>query len=400
MPANLFDANFYRSTNSNLGELSDGEALANFQTSGLNENRQFSSFVDLSFYRASNSDLNGLTNQQLFDHLANYGVAEGRKFSQVFDLNFYRSNNSDLSGLSNEQLFEHFSNFGLSEGRNASEYINADFANNRLKTARDIGVTTNPAIYRDSISDRDRADVYKFDLSSEDTSLNITLNGLGGNLDLELLDARGRSVAIAANPDNASEVFSFNDLTSGTYYVRVYQGSEGQNSNYNLSFSSKLISNSVEAGIPEVATSEPAASSPVTNNFIQEVLDLTNAERAKEGLSALKLNSNLNLAAQNHSEDMAQQDYFSHTGVNGSSSGDRATSAGYQFSYLGENIAAGYTTPEEVVQGWMNSSGHRANILNANYQEMGLGYYYLENDTGNVNYNYYWTQEFGTTIST
>jgi uncharacterized protein YkwD len=398
MPVNLFDANFYRSANSNLRGLSDGEASSNFQTLGLTQNQQFSPFVDLSFYRASNSDLGGLTNQQLFDHLANNGIAEGRKFSQVFDLNFYRGNNSDLSGFSNEQLFEHFSNFGLSEGRNASEFINVDFANNTLKTARDIAVTANPAIYRDSISDRDRADVYKFDLSSQDTSLNITLNGLGANLDLELLDTRGHSIAIAANPDNISEVFSFNDLTSGTYYVRVYQGSEGQNSNYNLSFSSKLISNSVEQGIPEVATQAPTPAFPVPNSFIQEVLDLTNAERIKGGLSVLKLNPNLNLAAQNHSEDMALKDYFSHTGINGSSSGDRATSAGYQFSYLGENIAAGYITPQEVVQGWMNSPGHRANIMNANYQEMGLGYYYLESDTGNVNYNYYWTQEFGTAI--
>ncbi|NJL63143.1 MAG: hypothetical protein HC903_16580 [Methylacidiphilales bacterium] len=398
MPVNLFDANFYRSANSDLRELSDGEALANFQTLGLGENRQFSPFVDLSFYRASNSDLGGLTNQQLFDHLANNGIAEGRKFSQVFDLNFYRGNNSDLSGLGNEQLFEHFSNFGLREGRNASEYINADFANNTLKTARDIAITVNPAIYRDSIGDFDRADVYQFDLSSQDTSLNITLNGLGGNLDLELLDTRGHSIAVATNPGNTSELFSFNDLASGRYYVRVYQASEGQNSNYNLSFSSKLISNSVDTGIPEVATQAPAPASPVTNNFIQEVLDLTNIERAKGGLTALQLNPNLNAAAQNHSEDMALRDYFSHTGVNGSSSGDRATSAGYQFSYLGENIAAGYITPQEVVQGWMNSPGHRANIMNANYREMGLGYYYLDNDTGNVNYNYYWTQEFGTAM--
>jgi uncharacterized protein YkwD len=398
MPVNLFDANFYRSANSSLRGLSDGEALANFQTLGLTQNQQFSPFVDLSFYRASNIDLGGLTNQQLFDHLANNGITEGRKFSQVFDLNFYRGNNSDLSGFSNEQLFEHFSNFGLREGRNASEFINADFANNTLKTARDIAVTANPAIYRDSISDRDLADVYKFDLNSQDTSLNITLNGLGANLDLELLDARGHSIAVSANSDNVSESFSFNDLTSGTYYVRVYQGSESQNSNYNLSFSNKLISNSVETGIPEAATTAPAAVSPVTNNFIQEVLDLTNAERAKEGLSALQLNPNLNLAAQNHSEDMALRDYFSHTGVNGSSSGDRATTAGYQFSSLGENIAAGYITPQEVVLGWMNSPGHRANIMNGNYREMGLGYYYLGNDTGNVNYNYYWTQEFGTAI--
>ncbi len=89
-------------------------------------------------------------------------------------------------------------------------------------------------------------------------------------------------------------------------------------------------------------------------------------------------------------------DYFSHIGVNGSSPQDRAAKAGYQYSRFGENIAAGYVTPQEVVDAWMTSEGHRANILNQNYKEMGVGCYYLANDTGNVNYNYYWTQDFGT----
>ncbi|UBF24763.1 CAP domain-containing protein [Kovacikia minuta CCNUW1] len=61
----------------------------------------------------------------------------------------------------------------------------------------------------------------------------------------------------------------------------------------------------------------------------------------------------------------------------------------------GENIAAGYSTPEQVVQGWINSPGHRANLLNPSYTELGIGYYYLANDTGSVNYKSYWTQDFG-----
>ncbi|MEA5570004.1 CAP domain-containing protein [Calothrix sp. UHCC 0171] len=395
MPVNLFDANFYRSANSDLRGLDDAEALVSFQTVGLNSNLQFSPFVDLSFYRASNSDLSGFSNQQLFEHLANYGIAEGRKFSRVFDLNFYRANNSDLSPFSNEQLFEHFTNYGLREGRNASEYITADFVGNNFRTAREIAVTPQPVTYRDAIDNNDQIDVYKFNLDSQDTSLHITLNGLSGNLDLQLLNARGHLITSVANSGNANESFSLNNLTNGTYYLRVYQASEAENSNYNLTFSSKLISNSVDTVTPEVAPPAPTTST-TTNNFIQQVLDLTNTERIKGGLQPLRLNHQLNQSAQNHSEDMALQDYFSHTGVNGSSAGDRATSAGYKFSSLGENIAAGYITPEEVVQGWMSSPGHRANIMNANYQEMGLGYYYLANDAGNVNYNYYWTQDFGT----
>lgn len=129
--------------------------------------------------------------------------------------------------------------------------------------------------------------------------------------------------------------------------------------------------------------------------FVNKVLDLTNQFRAQNGLGALKLNSELNAAAQNHSQDMAVSDYFSHTGKNGSQPWDRAKVVGYEAQSMGENIAAGYTTPEIVVQGWIDSPGHRANLLNSNYTELGVGYFLLENDTGSVNYNRYWTQLFG-----
>lgn len=93
---------------------------------------------------------------------------------------------------------------------------------------------------------------------------------------------------------------------------------------------------------------------------------------------------------------MALQDFFSHTGIDGSTMVQRIQTTGYQFSSAAENIAAGYTTPEQVVAGWMESPGHRANILNPNLTEIGVGYYFLENDTANINYNHYWTQNFGT----
>jgi uncharacterized protein YkwD len=129
--------------------------------------------------------------------------------------------------------------------------------------------------------------------------------------------------------------------------------------------------------------------------FITKVLELTNQFRAQNGRGALKLNTELNAAAQNHSQDMAVGDYFSHTGKNGSQPWDRAASVGYKAQSMGENIAAGYTTPEIVVQGWIDSPGHRANMLNASFTELGVGYFLLENDTGSVNYSRYWTQLFG-----
>ncbi|MEM7064890.1 MAG: CAP domain-containing protein [Cyanobacteria bacterium P01_B01_bin.77] len=129
--------------------------------------------------------------------------------------------------------------------------------------------------------------------------------------------------------------------------------------------------------------------------FEQEVLRLTNNFRRENGLQDLVLDQNLDKAADNHSRDMARQDYFSHTGKNGSKPWDRAETAGYESRFVGENIAAGQRSAQAVVNGWINSPGHRANMLNADYNEIGVGHYFLENDTGSTNYNHYWTQLFG-----
>ncbi len=133
--------------------------------------------------------------------------------------------------------------------------------------------------------------------------------------------------------------------------------------------------------------------------FINRVVELTNEFRAENGLSGLTLNPLLTTAADNHSQNMAILDFFDHTGADGSSIGDRVAATGYNYSTAGENIAAGYSTPEEVVQGWIDSPGHRANLLNSDFTEIGVGYHFLENDTGSENYNHYWTQVFGTPLS-
>ncbi|MEG4109267.1 CAP domain-containing protein [Microcoleus sp. S13_C5] len=152
----------------------------------------------------------------------------------------------------------------------------------------------------------------------------------------------------------------------------------------------------------DILTGERSASqvapSPTNQNFINRVLELTNIERSKLGLSPLTLNTQLLNAAENHSQNMALQDFFSHTGKDGSSLGSRISATGYQFSAAAENIAAGSSTPEQVVSSWMNSSGHRANILNPNLKEIGIGYYFLADDTGTENWNHYWTQVFATSL--
>jgi uncharacterized protein YkwD len=117
------------------------------------------------------------------------------------------------------------------------------------------------------------------------------------------------------------------------------------------------------------------------------VVSLTNAERAKEGCRALRIDQRLVVAARKHSADMAANNYFDHTSRNGDSPWKRMEDAGYS-SPGAENIAKGYPTAAAVVKGWMNSPGHRANILNCGLRAIGVGR--ASGPGGPL-----WTQDFG-----
>ncbi|MCX7593286.1 MAG: CAP domain-containing protein [Fischerella sp.] len=123
---------------------------------------------------------------------------------------------------------------------------------------------------------------------------------------------------------------------------------------------------------------------PDNATFEKQVLELTNQERAKAGLQPLKGNAELDYAADKYAEEMSERGILSHTGPDGSLPWDRAKAVGYEAQTMGENIAAGQETPEQVVQAWMNSPGHRANILNPDFTELGVGFH-----------NNYWGQLFG-----
>lgn len=120
----------------------------------------------------------------------------------------------------------------------------------------------------------------------------------------------------------------------------------------------------------------------------QEILKLVNAERSKVGVKPLTLNWELSRVAKFKSEDMRDNKYFSHTSPTYGSPFDMIKSFGISYSAAGENIAAGQKTSDEVMKAWMNSSGHKANILNANYTQLGVG-----KATGG-SYGTYWTQMF------
>jgi uncharacterized protein YkwD len=129
--------------------------------------------------------------------------------------------------------------------------------------------------------------------------------------------------------------------------------------------------------------------------YEQQVIDLVNAERAARGLPPFKLASALRGSARYHAADMVQDDYFEHDSYD--RVGERlervcslwARIATYYEGARAENIAAGYATPESVMEGWMESGGHRDSILSASYREMGVGYY------GGGSWGHYWVQDFG-----
>ncbi|MEU6731112.1 CAP domain-containing protein [Nonomuraea wenchangensis] len=120
-----------------------------------------------------------------------------------------------------------------------------------------------------------------------------------------------------------------------------------------------------------------------------EVVRLVNAERAKAGCGPLTHDAQLRAAAFGHSDDMAKQNYFSHTSKDGRSFTDRIRAAGFTGgSAWAENIAFGQSSPASVMQSWMNSAGHKANILNCRFNLIGVGA--AKNAQGRI----YWTQDF------
>ncbi len=144
---------------------------------------------------------------------------------------------------------------------------------------------------------------------------------------------------------------------------------------------------------PDSAPSNPNTTpeqKPSTDfsSYQQQVLDLVNAERAKRGISALTLDSSLSSIATKKSQDMVNKNYFDHTSPTYGSPFDMMKQFGISYRTAGENIAKGQKTPQEVVAAWMNSEGHRKNILNPNFTNLGVG---IAKDSNKTTY---WTQMF------
>jgi len=137
--------------------------------------------------------------------------------------------------------------------------------------------------------------------------------------------------------------------------------------------------------VPDTKVPDDSTGSQGLSAFESKVVSLVNEQRQREGLSPLRANVDLSHVARLKSQDMADKNYFSHTSPTYGSPFEMMKSFGISYRTAGENIAYGQSTPEAVVEAWMNSAGHRANILNPAFTEIGVGY---------VSAGHYWTQMF------
>lgn len=146
---------------------------------------------------------------------------------------------------------------------------------------------------------------------------------------------------------------------------------------------------------PDDVADDPPQSVAAPPEIATAVVDLTNTERSRASLEALRSNARLMEAAQLHAEQMARIGRLGHVLTDGTHPRpeDRLAAAGYRWQAYAENVAFGQRTAAEVVNGWMQSSGHRANMLNPSYTEMGAGY--ARDSTGRP----YWVQVFGRPLS-
>ncbi|MGG1632590.1 SafA/ExsA family spore coat assembly protein [Rossellomorea sp. NRS-1567] len=196
-------------------------------------------------------------------------------------------------------------------------------------------------------------------------------------------------------------------LLSVTFVIGFGQASQvSAAGTYTVSYGDTMWKIAVkhQVGVSELISANPNISNPnmiypghtlnipganhTAESYTYEVVKLVNQVRSKVGLSPLKENWELSRVARYKSEDMIAKNYFSHTSPTYGSPFQMMKDFGISYQAAGENIAAGQRTPAEVVEAWMNSEGHKKNILSPTYTEIGIGY------VKGGSYGHYWTQMF------
>lgn len=230
----------------------------------------------------------------------------------------------------------------------------------------------------------DLSDVLRQVSCKQGTSTKTSVDSLANLPDCfrELLERCGFSVNGSTGTPSTGESSSSSSTSSSS----SSQASSSTPSSIPSSSSSSQASSSTPASSSQASSSSVSSAKPSdTLTYEERVVELVNQERAKAGLKPLTMNLKLSDVARAKSQDMHDKNYFSHTSPTYGSPFDMMKQFGISYRTAGENIAMGYRTPEAVMEGWMNSSGHRANILNGSFTEIGVGY---------VADGSYWTQQF------
>ena len=130
----------------------------------------------------------------------------------------------------------------------------------------------------------------------------------------------------------------------------------------------------VEGTQKRVPRAEPPIAQPASSGFAESIVAAMNRERGAQGLGPLRLDSRLSLAAEDRVEDMLSKRYFDHVSPDGVNPFTWVQARGYRYRMIGENLALGYRNSESVVTGWMNSPGHRENLLKSGFNEVGIAF--------------------------
>jgi hypothetical protein len=255
----VYDPNYYLAENPDLAPLSDNlEVLFNhFRDFGIDEGRAASGVFDPVFYLSNNLDLlrQGFSTRQALDHYQLEGINQGRVASESLDPNFYLLSNPDLkkANFSFEQAVQHFIVTGQNEGRIASPPRIPEDPGNSIPTALDADVLVAPRTFNQSVGTFDSDDYYRFSIprtglfNLEDNQFNLTLDGLTGDADVQLIaDFNNNGLAnqneiIATSQQGANNIETLSATIAGgqDYIVRVF--SVSGDTNYRLTFAPTQI---------------------------------------------------------------------------------------------------------------------------------------------------------------
>lgn len=295
-------------------------------------------------------------------------VAQAATLADVFDAKQYADDYADLKeafGYDENALLNHYLTYGIAEKRNVS------------------GGLLDVVEYRETYADLDAAFGDNWNAYVEHFLAYGIYEGRESGTDFDALAYADRYADVKGSVgDNILEIYR---------HYQTIGKAEGRNAGKGAYDAPPANTNQV----PDSGSSESApapADTPSGNtadtSVAEAVLNLVNVERQKAGLAPLTLNLTATAAAQLRATEIVP--LFSHTRPDGTTCFTALDQAGVTYRTAGENIAAGQSTPEWVMESWMNSPGHRANILNGNFTQLGVGYYY----SVGTPYGHYWVQMF------